>query len=101
MSLSMFDRFDGHEQVVFGHDDDTGLRCIIAIHSTALGPALGGTRFHPYPDDDAALTDVLRLSRAMSYKAACAGSTSAAARPSSSATPPPTSPSPCCVPTAA
>ena len=73
MSVSMFDRFVGHEQVVFGQDDDSGLRCIIAIHSTALGPALGGTRFHPYPDDDAALTDVLRLSRAMSYKAACAG----------------------------
>ena len=69
----LFDRLDGHEQVVVGNDDTTGLRCIIAIHSTALGPALGGTRFHPYPDDDAALTDVLRLSRAMSYKAACAG----------------------------
>src|SRR5690606_35398126 len=48
----MFDRLDGHEQVVFGHDEATGLRCIIAIHSTALGPALGGTRFHAYPDDD-------------------------------------------------
>jgi valine dehydrogenase (NAD+) len=68
-----FERLDGHEQVVFGHDEATGLRCIVALHSTALGPALGGTRFHPYADDDAALTDVLRLSRAMSYKAACAG----------------------------
>lgn len=71
--MDTFDRFHGHEQVVFGQDEATGLRCIIAIHSTALGPALGGTRFHPYPDDDAALTDVLRLSQAMSYKAACAG----------------------------
>ena len=68
-----FARFAGHEQVVFGNDDATGLRCIIALHSTRLGPALGGTRFYPYPTEDEALTDVLRLSRAMSYKAACAG----------------------------
>jgi valine dehydrogenase (NAD+) len=68
-----FARFDGHEQVVFGNDDETGLRCIIAIHSTALGPALGGTRFYPYASEDDALTDVLRLSRSMTYKAACAG----------------------------
>ena len=71
--MSIVERFTGHEQVVFGRDEESGLTCIIAIHSTALGPAVGGTRFHPYPDDDAALTDVLRLSRAMSYKAACAG----------------------------
>jgi valine dehydrogenase (NAD+) len=51
----------------------TGLRAIIAIHSTTLGPALGGTRFYPYPDEDAALDDVLDLSRAMAYKAALAG----------------------------
>lgn len=68
-----FARFEGHEQVVFGNDDASGLRCIIAIHSTALGPSLGGTRFWPYEDDDAALTDVLRLSRAMTLKSACAG----------------------------
>jgi valine dehydrogenase (NAD+) len=68
-----FARLDGHEQVLFGNDDETGLRCIIAIHSTRLGPALGGTRFRAYEDDDAALTDVLRLSRSMTYKAACAG----------------------------
>jgi valine dehydrogenase (NAD+) len=68
-----FARFDGHEQVVFGNDDETGLRCIIAIHSTRLGPALGGTRFYPYASDDDALTDVLRLSKAMAYKSACAG----------------------------
>ncbi len=68
-----FARLDGHEQVVFTADPESGLRSIIAIHSTALGPALGGTRFHPYADEDAALTDALRLSRAMAYKAACAG----------------------------
>ncbi|MEX2503281.1 MAG: Glu/Leu/Phe/Val dehydrogenase [Egicoccus sp.] len=68
-----FARFKGHEQVVFGSDDETGLQCIIALHSTRLGPALGGTRFYPYASEDEALTDVLRLSRAMSYKAACAG----------------------------
>ena len=68
-----FEQFDGHEQVVFGRDDDTGLRVIIAIHSTRLGPSLGGTRFYPYVDEGAALTDALRLSKAMAYKAAAAG----------------------------
>jgi valine dehydrogenase (NAD+) len=68
-----FAREDGHEQVVFTRDDASGLACIIAIHSTALGPALGGTRFWAYADEDDALTDVLRLSRAMTYKNACAG----------------------------
>lgn len=62
----------GHEQVVFCQDPQTGLRAIIAIYSTALGPALGGTRFFPYPSEDAALTDVLNLSRAMAYKNALA-----------------------------
>ncbi|PXY33409.1 valine dehydrogenase [Prauserella coralliicola] len=62
-----------HEQVVFCRDRASGLHAIIAIHSTALGPALGGTRFHPYSSEDDALSDVLRLSRAMTYKAACAG----------------------------
>jgi valine dehydrogenase (NAD+) len=62
-----------HEQVVMGADPASGLRCIIAIHSTTLGPALGGTRFFPYTSDADALTDALRLSRAMTYKAACAG----------------------------
>lgn len=62
-----------HEQVVFCQDPPTGLRAIIAIYSTALGPALGGTRFYPYPSADAALTDVLSLSRAMAYKNALAG----------------------------
>lgn len=68
-----FARFDGHEQVVFARDDDVGLTCIIAIHSTRLGPSLGGTRFWPYDSEDAALTDVLRLSQAMTRKSACAG----------------------------
>jgi valine dehydrogenase (NAD+) len=69
----VFSRLSGHEQVVHCHDRATGLRAIIAIHSTTLGPALGGTRFYPYPDEDAALDDVLDLSRAMAYKAALAG----------------------------
>jgi len=63
----------GHEQVVFCHDAPSGLHAIIAIHSTALGPALGGTRFHPYPTAAAALADVLALSEAMAYKNALAG----------------------------
>jgi valine dehydrogenase (NAD+) len=62
-----------HEQVVFCHDGPTGLRAIIAIYSTALGPSLGGTRFYPYPTQDAAVADVLNLSRAMAYKNALAG----------------------------
>lgn len=69
----MFGRLRGHEQVVFCSDPGSGLRAVIAIHSTALGPALGGTRFRPYPDEDAAVDDVLRLSRAMTYKNALAG----------------------------
>jgi valine dehydrogenase (NAD+) len=64
---------DGPEQVVFCHDEPTGLRAIIAIHSTALGPSLGGTRFHPYPDEASALSDVLRLARGMAYKNSLAG----------------------------
>jgi valine dehydrogenase (NAD+) len=63
----------GHEQVVFCHDAPTGLRAIIAIYSTALGPSLGGTRFYPYPGEDAALADALNLARAMAYKNAMAG----------------------------
>ena len=58
---------------MFCHDAPTGLRAIIAIYSTALGPALGGTRFYPYPSEDAALADVLNLARAMAYKNALAG----------------------------
>jgi valine dehydrogenase (NAD+) len=69
----IFSLFDGHEQVVFGNDAEAGLRCVIAIYSTALGPALGGTRFFPYATERDALIDALRLSKAMAYKAACAG----------------------------
>ncbi|RDB36616.1 Glu/Leu/Phe/Val dehydrogenase dimerization domain-containing protein [Spirobacillus cienkowskii] len=63
----------GHEQIVFCHDPTAGLKAVIAIHDTTLGPALGGTRLLPYEDEEAALLDVLRLSRGMTYKAACAG----------------------------
>jgi valine dehydrogenase (NAD+) len=62
-----------HEQVAFCHDAATGLRAVIAIYSTQLGPALGGTRFYPYPSHDAAVADVLNLSKAMAYKNALAG----------------------------
>lgn len=64
---------DGHEQILYGYDKVSGLKAIIAIHSTALGPALGGTRFFPYETEEAALEDVLRLARGMTYKAAAAG----------------------------
>ncbi|KHL18645.1 UNVERIFIED_CONTAM: valine dehydrogenase [Mumia flava] len=63
----------GHEQVVFCSDEASGLRAVVAIASTGLGPGLGGTRFYPYADEGAALTDVLALSKAMAYKASLAG----------------------------
>ena len=63
----------GHEQVVFCHDARSGLRAIISLYSTALGPGLGGTRFYPYASEEDALADALRLSRAMAYKNAVAG----------------------------
>lgn len=62
-----------HEQVIYCRDEPSGLQAIIAIHSTALGPALGGTRCYPYDDEGEALADVLRLSRGMTYKNALAG----------------------------
>src|SRR5436309_10510075 len=73
--MEIFDlrEFDGHELIVFGHDAATSLRAIIAIHSTALGPAAGGCRMWPYLSTADAVTDVLRLSRGMSYKNAMAG----------------------------
>jgi leucine dehydrogenase len=64
---------EGHEQVLYGYDKVSGLKAIIAIHSSALGPALGGTRFFPYQSEEEALRDVLRLSKGMTYKAAAAG----------------------------
>ena len=72
-ALGVFERASRHEQVVFCRDEPTGLQAIIAIYSTALGPALGGTRFYPYPGEREALDDVLNLSRGMAYKAAVAG----------------------------
>ncbi|MBX5475594.1 MAG: amino acid dehydrogenase [Clostridia bacterium] len=68
--MGVFERMEemGHEQVVFCHDPDTGLKAIIAFHDTTRGPGLGGTRMLPYPNEEAALTDALRLSRGMTYK---------------------------------
>jgi leucine dehydrogenase len=65
--------FDGHEQVVFCNDKDTGLKAIIGIHNTVLGPALGGTRMWNYANEWEALNDVLRLSRGMSFKSSISG----------------------------
>jgi leucine dehydrogenase len=73
MSVFGLADFDDHEQVVFVSDAQSGLRGVIAIHSTRLGPALGGCRMYPYACEDDALRDVLRLSRGMTYKAASAG----------------------------
>lgn len=72
MSVFTHPEFD-HEQVLFCHDPMIGLKGIIAIHSTALGPAAGGCRMHPYASADYALTDVLRLSKGMSFKNSVAG----------------------------
>ena len=72
MSVFSHVDFDHHEQVVYGHDKASGLKAIIAIHNSQLGPALGGCRMWPYADDQEALRDVLRLSRGMSYKSALA-----------------------------
>ena len=73
--MPVFDRIeaDDYEQVVFCHHRASGLRAIIAVHSTALGPALGGTRLYPYATEEDAFDDVLRLSKGMTYKAALAG----------------------------
>ena len=73
--MSIFDApaYDGHELVTFGKDAATGLRAIIAVHSTTLGPAVGGCRMYPYASEEQALDDVLRLSRGMTYKSALAG----------------------------
>lgn len=73
--MAVFDNasFDNHEMVVFCQDNDIGLKAIIAVHNTNLGPAVGGCRMWNYASDDEALTDVLRLSRGMTYKNAVAG----------------------------
>lgn len=70
--FELFDKMSEHEQVVFCNDPSTGLRAIIAIHNTTLGPALGGCRMQPYSSVDEALEDVLRLSKGMTYKCAAA-----------------------------
>ena len=72
-SVDVFELGSEHEQVVFCNDQASGLRAIVAIHSTALGPGLGGTRFYPYASTSDAVHDVLNLSRGMSYKNALAG----------------------------
>lgn len=69
----VFERHTGHEQVVFYNDPETELRAIVAIYSTALGPALGGVRFHAYESEDDAIGDVLNLSKSMAYKNSLAG----------------------------
>ena len=73
MVFENIQKYGNHEQVIFCNDRRTGLRAIIAIHDTRLGPALGGTRMWNYLSDKEALTDVLRLSEGMTYKAAAAG----------------------------
>ncbi|NUT36271.1 MAG: Glu/Leu/Phe/Val dehydrogenase [Hamadaea sp.] len=71
--MGVFSAETGHEQVVFCQDPASGLKAIIGVYSTALGPALGGTRFYPYASEEEALHDVLELSRGMAYKNALAG----------------------------
>lgn len=71
MEIFADDAFE-HEMVLFGADKSSGLRAIIAIHSTILGPAIGGCRMMAYPSEEDALRDVLKLSRGMSYKCAIA-----------------------------
>lgn len=73
MSVFTSPDYQDHELVAYGADPDTGLRCIVALHSTTLGPALGGCRMWEYASDDEALKDVLRLSQGMTFKAAVAG----------------------------
>jgi leucine dehydrogenase len=73
--MRIFERLSAHayQQVLFANDNESGLRAIIAIHDTTLGPALGGIRMWPFADEEEALEDVLRLSRGMTYKAAISG----------------------------
>jgi leucine dehydrogenase len=73
LTFELLETHGEHEQVVFCHDKDCGLKAIIAIHNTTLGPALGGTRMWPYKSEEDALVDVLRLSKGMTYKASAAG----------------------------
>lgn len=70
MSVFSHKAYDGHEEVVFCHDEETNLKAIIAVHNTLAGPGMGGCRMWPYGSDEEALNDVLRLSRGMTYKSA-------------------------------
>lgn len=73
--MELFHRFkhDPYEQIIFCHEKESGLKAIIAIHDTTLGPALGGTRMWNYDTEEEAIEDVLRLAKGMTYKAAVAG----------------------------
>ncbi|WP_325167058.1 Glu/Leu/Phe/Val dehydrogenase dimerization domain-containing protein [Ferrimonas balearica] len=73
MALFSHPSFDHHEQIMFVHDEASGLKAIIAVHDTTLGPAVGGCRMWPYESEQDAINDVLRLSRGMTYKNALAG----------------------------
>jgi leucine dehydrogenase len=73
LSFELIEKHGDHEEIVYCYDRDSGLKAIIAVHNTTLGPALGGTRMWPYASEEDALIDVLRLSKGMTYKAAAAG----------------------------
>jgi leucine dehydrogenase len=72
-TFELIAKHGNHEEVVYCHDASVGLKAIVAIHNTSLGPALGGTRMWNYKNEEEALTDVLRLSKGMTYKASAAG----------------------------
>ncbi len=73
LTFELIEKHGDHEEIVYCHDRDCGLKAIIAVHNTTLGPALGGTRMWPYQSEEDALVDVLRLSKGMTYKASAAG----------------------------
>lgn len=73
LTFELLEKHGDHEEIVYCHDKDCGLKAIIAVHNTTLGPALGGTRMWPYKSEEDALIDVLRLSKGMTYKASAAG----------------------------
>lgn len=73
LPFELLGKHGDHEEIVYCYDKDSGLKAIIAVHNTTLGPALGGTRMWPYASEEDALIDVLRLSKGMTYKAAAAG----------------------------
>lgn len=73
LTFELLEKHGEHEEVIFCHNKEVGLKAIIAIHNTSLGPALGGTRMFPYANEEDALVDVLRLSKGMTYKASVSG----------------------------